>query len=344
MQSWSEEFEAAIQPLQLQRCEFASIADAIELSESIVLSARQASASQSVDSASLIAFGSLARHELTPASDFDYLMAVTQDVGNHEVLMEQIVSDIRQAVEGRASLPPPGQSGIFGKCVSIDDVISNIGLQNDTNHNLTRRILLLEESVALTNQALHRGHLERIFERYLEARSTSGSVSVPRVLLNDIVRYWRTITIDYHAKTSPDKRYSLRYLKLLFSRKLCFISSLEPLCWIESDSIPPTTSGLARGFLTPSIVRLGRLLGELAKRGTDVEVNSGRTILKSYDRYLALTGIPEWRLGVEAELETSGASPGFMELRDVGKRMHHHLTHVLTSPSIIEFTKNYMLI
>jgi hypothetical protein len=51
---------------------------------------------------------------------------------------------------------------------------------------------------------------------------------MPRFFLNDIFRYWRTLTVDYAAKQWKDGRESssLRKVKLLTSRKLLFAGSL----------------------------------------------------------------------------------------------------------------------
>ncbi|MCW2950713.1 MAG: hypothetical protein JWN41_1726, partial [Thermoleophilia bacterium] len=173
-----------------------------------------------------IAFGSLARYEMTKSSDLDYLLV--GENGGDETLAARVASEsvekLRKGMIDGVTISEPGKSGLFGTIIDPNEITNAIGLQADTNHSLSRRILFLEESISLFDQAAHEALLGRILERYLESRKVDSS-RVPRTLLNDILRYWRTIAVDYHAKSRPSTPYSLRYLKLLIPRKLCYVSS-----------------------------------------------------------------------------------------------------------------------
>lgn len=59
-------------------------------------------------------------------------------------------------------------------------------------------MLLLLESQAILGEVTHREAWGKILDGYLrDARKPGG---VPRLLLNDIVRYWRTICVDFAGK------------------------------------------------------------------------------------------------------------------------------------------------
>jgi hypothetical protein len=93
-----------------------------------------------------------------------------------------------------AKFAEPGKTNIFGSMTSSHSLVHDIGGQDDTNANTTRRVLLLLESYV----PAHRGGYDRvrrhILHRYVEddygLSFGSGQKIVPRFLLNDLSRYW----------------------------------------------------------------------------------------------------------------------------------------------------------
>jgi len=114
------------------------------------------------------------------------------------------------------------------------DIVHEIGGQNDTNRNTTQRILLLLESHPIGSRAdAHERVLRAVISRYLEEDThpliqDSTKYRVPRFLLNDIVRFWRTMAVDFASKQRDraGKGWGLRNAKLRMSRKLIFASGL----------------------------------------------------------------------------------------------------------------------
>jgi hypothetical protein len=92
----------------------------------------------------------------------------------------------------------PGATGTFGNLAFSHELIHQIGGQYDTNTNTTQRVLLLLESTAIgTRTQAYDRVLLGVINRYLEEDTHLLShdlahYRVPRFLLNDIVRFWRT--------------------------------------------------------------------------------------------------------------------------------------------------------
>jgi len=317
-----------------------------------LLSEEQALRAYGVD---FIAFGSLARREMTPSSDLDYLLIgknrewLAGEFEEYSAARDSAVKRLREGMMKGVTLANPGTSGLFGATIDPDELTENIGLQPDTNNTLTRRLLFLEESVSLLDEKAHRELLQKILQKYL-ASQKPGSQIVPRVLLNDIVRYWRTVAVDYHAKSSPEEPYSLRYLKLLIPRKLCYLSSLAPLCLLNLRSEKADTLEFLRNaFEQPAPIRLVRLLTAISDGNyyEDAEQmrNSAKEILKIQNNFISKAGDASWRVRVAEECKDADPrnSRHFGRMRENGRQLHGLIGDIFFCEALTPFTKEYML-
>ncbi|MEA2168362.1 MAG: hypothetical protein QOC78_1269 [Solirubrobacteraceae bacterium] len=97
-------------------------------------------------------YGSWARGELTEGSDNDWaVMTPDGRDGDEDVTALAELCQARFNEEVKA----PGKQDVFGVSFARPKLADNIGLDEDDNSNLTRRMLTLLESVALTGTALN---------------------------------------------------------------------------------------------------------------------------------------------------------------------------------------------
>jgi len=248
--------------------------------------------------ASVVVFGSLARGEFTHGSDLDWTLLIDgQADPSHATMAREIATSL-----SLTKLKEPGPERVFGTMVFSHDIIHQIGGEEDTNRNITRRILLLLESMTLGKQDAYERVIKQVLHRYLtEDRGLwhrEREVRVPRFLLNDIVRYWRTVAVDfaYKRRERAGQGTTLRSLKLGMSRKLIFLSGLLTCFSIELDLNPAEREAIfslqSTADLIAHLTRFIRhsplqIMAHAALEYGLAESHSKR-LFDAYDKFLAL--------------------------------------------------------
>jgi hypothetical protein len=288
--------------------------------------------------ASLVVFGSLARCEYTTGSDIDWTLLIDGQADRNHRHVGQVIK-AKLSAEGYKG---PSQTGPFGNLHFSHSMIHYIGGQRDTNQKLTRRILLLLESRAIGRSEAHDRVKRGVLGRYLEdselAFSADGKeVQMPLFLLNDVVRFWRTLAVDYSEKRwqKQDRGWAVRNLKLRMSRKLILVSGLL-ICFsprlgrgegASPEEGPAATGGVPRAIghfmplldLTP--------LEVVAKFAIRLErVALGCKLLTEYDSFLALLDDGACRTALEElPYKDAGSSNTFNDGRKLAREFQADL-------------------
>lgn len=306
----------------------------------------------------VVAFGSYARYEATDESDFDYLVITHGLPGNPKLTRALLreADNLRKLPQLRANernnilfqqparsapeIRPPGLTGMFGRVVAAPDLTERIGLEQDTNQSHTVRMLLLQECVSLFQpnrlEALLRTMLQRYLIDYREPKK-----GVPRFLLNDTVRYWRTLTVDYQAKRYEQlvPKWGLRYLKLIISRKLAFAGTLASL--LLCDEIRPATVDYLYGQVSmPPLARLAQLHRYISEEAPRQSL--GHLLLYA-DSFNERLGDGAFREEVEAVEDLTSDSPAFKDGREMARKVQQHLEVLFFESDILGYrTRRYL--
>jgi predicted nucleotidyltransferase len=267
------------------------------------------------DGVSVLTFGSYARGEASPNSDLDYLLVFE---GAEPAEEPECAAAIRAAIEEHVPIEP-GSGGPFGGHIASADLLRNVGGNDDTNKAITRRILLLLEGDWLccgneSFSALRRA----LIEKYVGEEPTKDH-QLTLFLLNDIIRYWRTITVDYAFKvTEEGKDWGLRNIKLMYSRKLMYASGLFGVAMTVDRSRNRKVDFLSEYFAIPVVDRIKGIAGE----------TEARRVMELYDDFLNKLEQKSVRDHLKSLKPSQRGDPLFRELKNEGHRFTRELLNL----------------
>lgn len=285
---------------------------------------------QHSEGASVVLMGSWGRAEVTAGSDDDFMVLV-------QGAERSCIRPSTEAVKGVLDRAP-GSQGIFGDPVFSDNLAHNIGLDRDDNSNLTRRMLFLLESVPVTGDEVYAAVRDEVLSRYLD--ESIKDYRPPRFLLNDVVRYWRTICVDFAGKEheAPGK-WGLRNAKLRTSRKILFAGGFLPV--LECYRIEEAAM---RGFLEQRLALppIDRIAQSFLDHGAS---DAGARTLGAYDEFVGRMNDEDFRDALKkVTRKTSESSLEFTEMQRIGHELEggllallyetHHLPEVVREYAI----------
>jgi hypothetical protein len=316
------------------RIQFQHVAAARAETDRRILERRERFASVDIDDdATVVLTGSWGRREITSESDDDFMVLFE---GSPRAGARPSVGEVAEVLGAR----PPGREDIFATHVWLEDLQGKIGRDEDSNANLTRRMLLILESVPVCGEEVHARARRALLAGYLEANVKD--YRPPRFLLNDLVRYWRTIAVDFESKMRDRKGegWGLRNAKLRLSRTARFAGGLLPVLQCRSHPAHAMLGYLDKRMSVPP---LDRIADAFLDHGAH---DPGIRALNAYDEFLAILDDTEKR----RELSDLGLTEGresslFTRVAELGKEFEAGLLSLLfDDPELHRWVREYLIV
>lgn len=209
------------------------------------------------------ACGSLGRLELTQTSDLDLFFISMSDYKKdlmRKNLNRYLFFSKLYDVNCEIGFTEPSKCGEYWDFINRNDLLDIGSRKEDFNNSFTARLLLILESKPIYNEEAYECLVRKIISQYFADYKDHQSEFYPLFLMNDILRYWYTLTLNYEYRRDDkdDKnKKNWKRLKLKFSRLLTCFSMLA--CLYHKEITPDYVIECIK--MTP-LERLDRLAKE----------------------------------------------------------------------------------
>lgn len=201
--------------------------------------------------------GSVARREVTSGSDVDlFFLTLAGDLAAAKSAQEEYRAKL---VEKGIKMPAYG--GVFENPLRTTQLTATIGGEDDTNTYITRRMLYLLEGEWVANESGFNDLRSTLIARYIS--EDLDDQKIVRFFLNDVIRYWRTICVDFEHKTADStKPRAIRLVKLRLSRMLLYVAGISAARQTVDCNAEAKRAKLAELLAVPPLERLGLIHGQ----------------------------------------------------------------------------------
>lgn len=176
--------------------------------------------------------GSIARQDSGNKSDLDLFVIADEKLSQ---LDEAKFFTVLININEKLGYPEFSNNGEFLKIYQLNDLKTLTGTREEDSQNIfTARMLLLLESQAVCNQDLYEVFLKEVVKHYCRDEANHDMAFRPLFLLNDLLRYWRTLCLNYERiRHDAKKPWRKKNVNLKFSRMLTVFGTVLPLITLE---------------------------------------------------------------------------------------------------------------
>ena len=260
--------------------------------------------------------GSFARSEVTSGSDVDLFFLSLGETKLDNILSYQVQFFDKLKEH---DFKPPSPGGVFEQPLHVTDLYNIIGGMSDDNLLITRRMLLLLEGDWIHNETGLNEAREELIRRYMPNPRDESHICM--FLLNDIIRYWRTICVDFEYKVrNGEKPRAIRLAKLRFSRMMLYFGGVIAVGETGGLSSEEKINRLSELLRTPTIERVRAVLGDKVDPA-----------LELYADFLSDLDSQEVRAELELDEPDGTASSAYESLREKAQQFRLKLRDALYS-------------
>ena len=269
--------------------------------------------------------------EIGSRSDLDiFVTADTSDQLQSHLFQIELFAELMR-INKELDFPSFSNDGEYLKVYFVEHLKSHTGARLDDANNLfTTRMLLILESCPIVHSKTYDSHLRAILGHYYRDRKGRRSFK-PLFLLNDLLRYWRTLCLNYEkGRHEPHRPFRKKNINLKFSRMLTVFGTVLPLIVNPINNVSTLLELCARTPLERLAVGLDML--------NDSRLNDRwREIMDTYEQFLS------WKEEEDLESFLNGAEQKEL-IRTNAERLSVFLHDALTHDKVPAEFRRYLVL
>ena len=161
------------------------------------------------DQLAIYVTGSYARQEASEHSDIDLFFFINgraKDLPDVRIDTMRLFSKIIETADVMR-FPKFSNDGEYLKLIFLEDIIKHLGgVEDDYLNHFTARMLLLLESTPIYGDLAYDDVIKKIVDSYFRDYPDHTSTFRPIFLVNDIIRFWKTLCLNYeHKRNQPNE-------------------------------------------------------------------------------------------------------------------------------------------
>lgn len=172
--------------------------------------------------------GSIGRKDSGKQSDLDLFVLANETISQLDTyhFFAQLIR-----INNELKYQEFSNDGEFLKVYQLKDLTSLTGSREEDSQNVfTARMLFLLESTPACNDLLYSKFLHDVISHYCRDEKEDDPSFKPLFLLNDLLRYWRTLCLNYERiRHDSNKPWRKKNVNLKFSRMLTVYGTVLPL-------------------------------------------------------------------------------------------------------------------